>query len=54
MEKVYHLYAKDKELFSGTKEKEFKSMVSTVKGMVGLMKTDYVEEDLHIEITEEK
>jgi hypothetical protein len=46
MEKVYHIYAKDKCLYHSLKEEEFNQIWSTLKNMVGLMKTDYTLEDL--------
>ena len=49
MEKVYHIYAKDKCLFSSLKEEDFKSTWKQLKSMVGLMKTDYTVEDLSYE-----
>ena len=51
MEKVYHIYAKDKCLYRSLKEEEFQKIWSTLKGMVGLMKTDYILEDLSYEET---
>ena len=47
MEKVYHIYAKDRCLYHSLKEEEFKRTWSTLKNMVGLMKTDYSMEDLN-------
>ena len=49
MEKVYHIYAKDKCLFSSLKEEEFKNTWKQLNSMVGLMKTDYTAEDLSYE-----
>jgi hypothetical protein len=49
MEKVYHIYAKDRCLFSSLKEEEFKSTWKQLNSMVGLMKTDYTTEDLSYE-----
>jgi uncharacterized protein YpmS len=49
MEKVYHIYAKDKCLFHSIKEDEFQTTWSTLNNMVGLMKTDYSTEDLSYE-----
>jgi len=48
-EKVYHIYARDRCLFHSIKEEEFNTIWSTVKNMVGLMKTDYTVEDLSYE-----
>ena len=49
MEKVYHIYAKDRCLFSSLKEEEFKDTWKQLNSMVGLMKTDYTAEDLSYE-----
>ena len=49
MEKVYHIYAKDRCLFHSLKEEEFKSTWKQLNSMVGLMKTDYTIEDLSYE-----
>jgi len=49
MEKVYHIYAKNNILFHSLKEDEFKRTWKDLQGMVGLMKTDYVVEDLSYE-----
>jgi len=48
-EKVYHIYAKERCLFHSVKEEDFHATWSTLKNMVGLMKTDYVIEDLSYE-----
>lgn len=50
MEKIYHIYAKGKCLFHNIKEEEFQTTWNTIKGMVGLMKTDYEESDLSYEV----
>jgi len=49
MEKVYHIYAKDRCLFHSVSEDEFPVIWMTLKNMVGLMKTDYNIEDLSFE-----
>ena len=49
MEKVYHIYAKDECLYNNLSEEQFNSTWETLKGMVGLMKTDYELEDLSYE-----
>jgi len=46
MEKVYHIYAKDKCLFHSVKEDEFELIWKTLNNMVGIMKTEYSTEDL--------
>ena len=48
-EKVFHIYAKDRCLFHSIKEEDFNVTWSTLKGMVGLMQTDYTIEDLSYE-----
>jgi len=48
-DKVYHIYAKDKCLFHSLKEEEFGTIWNTLKNLVGVMKTDYKEEDLSYE-----
>jgi hypothetical protein len=49
MEKIYHIYAKDRCLFHSVKEEDFQTTWSTLNNMVGIMKTDYVIEDLSYE-----
>ena len=49
MEKVYHIYAKKECLYNNLSEEQFNSTWETLKGMVGLMKTDYELEDLSYE-----
>ena len=49
MEKVYHIYAKEECLYNNLSEEQFNSTWETLKGMVGLMKTDYELEDLSYE-----
>ena len=49
MERVYHIYAKDRCLFHSVKEEEFIATWNTLNNMVGLMKTDYSIEDLTYE-----
>jgi len=46
MSKVYKIYIKDKCVYNDLKEEEFKATWSSLRGMVGLMKTDYNEKDL--------
>ena len=45
-ETIYHIYAKDRCLYNCLKEEEFEVKWAELKAMVGLMKTDYSEEDL--------
>lgn len=47
--KMYHIYAKDKCLYHCVDEEEFKTTWESLKGMVGLMKTDYTLDDLSYE-----
>ena len=49
MEKVYHIYAKQECLYNNLSEDQFNNTWETLKGMVGLMKTDYELEDLSYE-----
>ena len=48
-EKIFHIYAKNKCIFANIKEEEFRVTWNTLKGMVGLMQTDYTLEDLSYE-----
>ncbi len=45
-ETIYHIYAKDRCLYNCLKEEEFNVKWAELKAMVGLMKTDYTEDDL--------
>ena len=49
MEKVYHIYAKKECLYNNLSEEQFNNTWETLKGMVGLMKTDYELGDLSYE-----
>jgi len=49
MEKIYHIYAKDKCLIHSVKEEDFKFMWNTFHHLVGLLKTDYQADDLSYE-----
>jgi hypothetical protein len=49
MEKVYHIYAKEECIYVNLSTDEFNHTWETLKGMVGLMKTDYTFEDLSYE-----
>lgn len=49
MEKIYHIYAKDRCLFHSIKEEEFHTTWKTLKNMVGIMHTDYDIDDLSYE-----
>ena len=50
--KVYHVYAKNECLYNNLSEKQFNRVWETLKGMVGLMKTNYELEDLSYEDVE--
>ena len=53
--KVYHVYAKNECLYHNLSQRQFNKIWNTLRGMVGLMKTDYTFEDLtyeEIEITQ--
>ena len=45
-ETIYHISAKDRCLYNCLREDEFNLKWAELKAMVGLMKTDYTEEDL--------
>ena len=47
---TYHIYAKDRCLYYNLKKKEFEEKWDLLNKMVGLMKTDYVQEDLSFEL----
>jgi len=49
MEKIYHIYAKNKCIYHSLREEEFKYTWNTLKNMVGIMKTEYNENDLSYE-----
>ena len=48
-ETIYHIYAKDRCLYPCLREEEFTKVWSDLQNMVGLMKTDYTEDDLSFE-----
>lgn len=48
----FHIYAKDKCLFHNLQHEDFTNKWETLKGMVGLMKTEYKVEDLSYEQVE--
>jgi hypothetical protein len=49
VQKIYHIYAKDKCLFHSIDEEEFQVTWNTLNRLVGLMKTDYSVNDLSYE-----
>ena len=48
-EKVYHIYAKNECLYHSLREDEFRRTWEQLNNMVGLMKTDYNNDDLSYE-----
>ena len=46
MDTSYHIYAKDKVLYCNLNEEDFEEKWQLLNVMVGLLKTDYTEEDL--------
>jgi len=50
--KVYHIYVKEECVYNNLSERQFNKKWNTLKGMVGLMKTDYELEDLTYEEVE--
>ena len=49
VQKIYHIYAKDKCIFHSIQEEEFQVTWDTLNRMVGLMKTEYSINDLSYE-----
>jgi hypothetical protein len=49
MEKIYHIYAKDKCIFHSLKEEQFKTTWSTLKSLIQVLDTHYAGEDLSYE-----
>ena len=49
-EKFYHIYLKNECVLHSLDEKNFKSSWDTLQNLVGLVKTDYVAEDLSYEV----
>jgi len=49
MEKIYHIYAKDKCLMHSIKEEDFSATWNNFQHLVGLLKTDYQPDDLSYE-----
>ena len=46
MQTTYHIYAKDKVLYCNLDEEDFEEKWELLNVMVGLLKTDYSQEDL--------
>ena len=49
MEKVYHIYAKERCIVPNVSEEEFESVWNTIRNMVGIMKTEYSTDDITYE-----
>lgn len=49
-EKYYHIYLKDKCVVPMIGERDFEHTWMSLRAMVGLMKTEYQEEDLSYEV----
>ena len=49
MDTMYHIYLKDRCVYHGLTEEEFKKSWSDMRNMVGLMKTEYTIDDLSYE-----
>lgn len=49
MEKVYHIYAKDKCIMHSVREEEFPTVWNTLNNLIGIMKTEYAQDDLSYE-----
>ena len=50
--KFYHIYLKDRCVYNNLTKSDFEARYNEMKAMVGLMKTDYEEEDLSFEVVE--
>ena len=51
-ENFYHIYLKDRCVYNNLTKSDFETRYNEMKAMVGLMKTDYEEEDLSFEVVE--
>ena len=49
MEKIYHIYAKNKCIVHSIKEEEFNSTWKTIKNLVTILNSEYNESDLSYE-----
>ena len=49
MEKIYHIYIKNKCILHSIKEEEFYTTWNTLKNMISIIKTEYTEKDLSYE-----
>ena len=49
-EKNYHIYLRDECILHSLNEKNFKSSWNTLQSLVGLVKTDYIADDLSYEV----
>jgi len=51
-ENFYHIYLKDRCVYNNLTKSDFETRYNEMKAMVGLMKTDYEEDDLSFEVVE--
>ena len=51
-ENFYHIYLKDRCVYNNLTKNDFETRYNEMKAMVGLMKTDYEEDDLSFEVVE--
>ena len=51
-EYFYHIYLKDRCVYNNLTKSDFETRYNEMKAMVGLMKTDYEEDDLSFEVVE--
>ena len=49
VEKIYHIYAKDRCIFHSLKEEEFKITWNALEKLVELLNTEYARDDLSYE-----
>lgn len=49
MEKIYHIYIKDRCVYHSLKEEEFKDKWETLKNLVDLLMTNYDKSDISYE-----
>jgi len=49
MEKIYHIYAKDKCIFHSLKEEQFQVTWNTLNNLISILNTHYVGDDLSYE-----
>jgi hypothetical protein len=49
MEKIYHIYAKDKCIFHSLKEEQFQITWNTLNNLISILNTHYAGDDLSYE-----